>query len=115
MIYTCYEMVRDCRAERPEGWTYFVTHYVPVIHKLLEHYFGDNTATDRVLLALRSPGSSLFRSEEAAPERVFVARLRQSVMAAMEGAGEDVRAEIVIELDELLDALGPLTAVEKQA
>ena len=30
MIYTCYEMVRDCRENRAEGWRYFIRNYVPV-------------------------------------------------------------------------------------
>src|SRR5438445_12830611 len=33
MIYTCYEMVRDCHADRPEGWAYFISNYVPLIRK----------------------------------------------------------------------------------
>src|SRR6185436_15508074 len=70
MIYTCYEMVRDCRADKPEGWSYFVASYVPVIRKLLAHYgAGDTAALERVLLGSRDPESSLFRSLEPAPER----------------------------------------------
>ena len=34
MIYTCYEMVRDCHADRPEGWAYFISNYVPLIRKI---------------------------------------------------------------------------------
>src|SRR5437588_518846 len=30
MIYTCYEMVRDCRADLPQGWAYFVSEYDPM-------------------------------------------------------------------------------------
>ena len=44
MIYTCYEMVRDCRAGRAEGWRYFVASYVPVIRKLLAHYQAGGAA-----------------------------------------------------------------------
>ena len=31
MIYTCYEMIRDVRAGLPEGWRYFVDHYISVV------------------------------------------------------------------------------------
>ncbi len=68
MIYTCYEMVQDCRANKPEGWVYFLTNYVPLIRELLAHY-GDSGALERVLLGIRKPESSMFQSLEPAPER----------------------------------------------
>jgi hypothetical protein len=112
MIYTCYEMIRDCRANKLEGWSYFVTSYVPVIRKLLAHYgAGDPGALDRVLLACRDPESSLFRSLEPAPERWYVAELRQKVLAELKSPA----AEIEIDLETVADALQPLTMLEKQA
>ena len=77
MIYTSYDMIQDCRADKPEGWSYFITNYVPVIRKLLAHY-GKPGDLDRVLLALRKADSSLFASIEPAPERWFLAELRQT-------------------------------------
>ena len=38
MIYTCYEMVRDCRADLPEGWTHFISYYIPVSRRILAQY-----------------------------------------------------------------------------
>lgn len=112
MIYTCYEMVRDCRANKPEGWSYFVASYVPVIRKLLTHYgANDSGALDRVLLGSRDPESSLFGSLEPAPERWFVAELRQKVLAEL----NTPVAEIEIDLETVADALQPLTMLEKQA
>jgi hypothetical protein len=112
MIYTCYEMVRDCRADKPEGWAHFVTSYVPVIRKLLAHYgAGDAAAIDRVLLAGRDPESSLFKSVEPAPERWFVSELRQKVLAELKSPAP----EIEIDLETVADALQPLTMLEKQA
>jgi hypothetical protein len=110
MIYTCYEMVRDCRADRPEGWSYFITNYVPVIRKLLAHY-GDAARLDAVLLAVRKPDSSMFDPLEPAPERWFLAELRQKVLAEMAAEAP----EIDIELDTVAEALQPLTLTEKQA
>ena len=78
MIYTCYEMIRDCRVNSPEGWRYLISNYVPVIEKLVAHYGRrDSAVVERVLLALRDPQSSLFQSLAPAPERWFVAELRQ--------------------------------------
>jgi hypothetical protein len=61
MIYTCYEMIRDCRENRAEGWRYFITTYVPVVRKLIAHYAGaDEAALARVLAGVRNAG--LWRS-----------------------------------------------------
>lgn len=112
MIYTCYEMVRDCRANLPEGWSYFVANYVPAVRKLLAHYGPDDPAlVERVLLAIRDPQSSLFQSLEPAPERWFVAELRQKVLAQLAAPAPD----ITIDLETVADAFEPLTMLEKQA
>ena len=110
MIYTCYEMVQDCRANKPEGWVYFLTNYVPLIRKLLAHY-GDSGALERVLLAIRKPESSMFQSLEPAPERWFIAELRQRVLAETPAAAP----EMPLDLETVAEALEPLTLVEKQA
>lgn len=115
MIYTSYEMIRDCRAGKPEGWSYFISHYVPVIRKLLAHYApaqaADGELLLRILRAARQPGSSLFESLEPAPERWFVAELRQKVLAQI-----DLPApQLELDLDTVAQALEPLTLTEKQA
>jgi len=109
MIYTCYEMARDCRADKSEGWTHFVVNYVPLIRKFLAHYGGGEI--DPVLQALHDPGSSMFQSLEPAPERWFVAELRQKVLVEIPVAP----AEIAVDLATVADALAPLTVVEKLA
>ncbi len=114
MIYTCYEMIRDCRAGRAEGWRYFIACYVPVIRKLLAHYQAggpDATALERVLVAVHRPESPLFRSMEPAPERWFVTELRQTVLEEL-GAGTPASS---LDLETVAAALEPLTLVEKQA
>jgi hypothetical protein len=114
MIYTCYEMIRDCRADRAEGWRYFIAGYVPVIRKLLAHYqaggTGDSAALERVLRAVRQPESSLFQSLEPAPERWFVAQLRQKVMEELAPSAP----AMPLDLETVAAALEPLTLVEKQ-
>jgi hypothetical protein len=115
MIYTCYEMVRDCRADLPEGWTHFISHYVPVIRKALAHYAperaGDAALLDHILVTIRKPESGIFRSAEQPEERWFVAQLRQLIVAELAAPA----AEIPIDLEILTAALEPLTMTEKQA
>src|SRR5579872_7394029 len=112
MIYTSYEMARDCRANLPQGWSYFAVNYVPVVRKLLAHYAPDDPAQlDRVLLALRDPASSLFQNLEPSPERWFVAELRQKVLAQLPTPAPG----IAIDLETVAAALEPLTMLEKQA
>lgn len=115
MIYTCYEMIRDCRADRDEGWRYFISNYVPMIRKLLAHYGAeqpvDVAVLNRVVTGLRRPESSMFQYLEPAPERWFVAELRQKVLAGLESSP----AGIAIDLETVAAALEPLTLVEKQA
>ena len=112
MIYTCYEMARDCRSDRPEGWSYFVANYVPVARKLVAHYGSDDAGlVNRVLLGLRKPQSSLFQTLEPVPERWFLAELRQKVLAELDLPA----AEIPVDLQTVAAALEPLTMVEKQA
>ncbi len=112
MIYTCYEMARDCRADRAEGWSYFVSNYVPVVRNLVSHYGTDDGALlDRVLVGIRKPESSLFQTLEPVPERWFLAELRQKVLAELDSPA----AEIGIDLETVASALEPLTMVEKQA
>ena len=115
MIYTCYEMVRDCRADLPAGWMHFISYYVPVIRRILAQYApaeaGDPKRLERVLLAIRKPESSMFHSLEPAPERAFVAELRQKVLAEL----KPQVPELEIDLETVSDALQPLTMTERQA
>jgi hypothetical protein len=111
MIYTCYDMTRDCRADRAEGWRYFIANYVPVMRRLLAHYAkADGAPLERMLRTIRQPQSSLFASVEPAPERWFVAELRQAILAELAAPA----SEVSIGLEEVAAALGPLTLLEKQ-
>lgn len=116
MIYTCYEMLRDCREDRPEGWAYFIRNYVPVIRRVLAHYAepGDGLL-EKVLPALRSPQSTLFAGLEPAPERRFVAELRQQIIEQIVRLCGLPPAAVEVPLDELSAALEPLTVLEREA
>jgi hypothetical protein len=112
MIYTCYDMVRDCRANRAEGWRYFLSSYVPVLRKMLAHYGSDDDATiERVLRAVHKPELSLFDTLEPAPERWFLAELRQKMLKELPAPAP----EIELDLETVAEAFAPLTVVEKQA
>jgi hypothetical protein len=115
MIYTCYEMVRDCRADLPQGWMHFISYYTPVIRKILAQYAPaqatDAKLLESVLLAIRKPESSMFLSLEPAPERSFVAELRQKVLAELHPPAP----EMEIDLAAVTEALQPLTMTERQA
>ena len=111
MIYTSYEMIQDCRANRPEGWSYFLTNYLPVVRQFLKHYFPDRAA-DQSLLE-RVLRTNLFQSLDPAPERTFVAELRQHVLRAVEADRASAAPEISIDIETLDAALEPLTLTEK--
>ncbi len=115
MIYTCYEMVRDCRANLPEGWMHFISYYVPVIRQSLAHYAPDRAQDaallNDILLSVRQPASFVFESAEPPEERWFVAQLRQLMVAELAAPP----AEIPLDLETLTAALEPLTMTEKQA
>jgi len=105
-------MVRDCRADRTEGWTYFVTQYTPVIRRILAHYASDDPQrVERILRESRSPESTLFQSVDPSPERWFIAELRQKILATVPASEPD----ILLDLETVAAALEPLTVVEKLA
>lgn len=115
MIYTCYEMTQDCRADKAEGWRFFISNYIPVIRKLLAHYGGTGETNDavleRVLVNARKTESSLFQSLEPVPERWFLGELRQNIVSEL---GRPP-AEVELDLETVAAALEPLTVTEKQA
>jgi hypothetical protein len=103
------------RANLPEGWRHLITNYVPLIRTLLAHYApgaGRRCGVlNRVLVGISKPESSLFQSREPAPERWFLAELRQMVLAELEMPAP----EMEIDLETVAAALEPLTVTEKQA
>ncbi len=119
MIYTCYDMIRDCRDGKRQGWTDFVSRYVPVIRWLIAHYFpsrqDDSALIERILKSLRASSGSLFDSFDPAPERHFLLALRAHVLEEAEQDRATPAAEYPLDLETLAEALAPLTLTEKQA
>lgn len=115
-IYTCLDMIDDCRGNKPEGWSYLVRSYVPVIRIYLSHYYAARAADvqliERVLRGLHNPSSSLWSG--AGTEREFVAQLRQEVLRIVELDKSSVEPEVPLDLEVLTEALEPFTATERQ-
>lgn len=118
MIYTCYDMIRDCRAGTSDGWSFFVTQYVPAIQTLLAHYAptrkDNQTLIERILSVLRHPESGLFSSIEPGPERMFLAELRQWLLVWLESSAPQPPPDLEVELETLSAALQGFTLVERQ-
>lgn len=104
MIYTCYEMIQDCRAGKPQGWSYFTRQYAPVAGRIAAHYGAQGV--DQVLPQLRT---TLLQTLEPMPERHFIAELRQAVLAAL-----FPEQPLRLDFESLTQALAPLTVVEKK-
>jgi hypothetical protein len=66
---------------------------------------------ERIVVGLRNQESSLFKSLEPAPERWFVAELRQNTIAELRFPAP----EIELDPETVTAAFAPLTTVEKQA
>jgi hypothetical protein len=117
-IYTCEDMIRDCRAGKTEGWSYFVQQYVPVVRRLADHYYperaGDTDLSARVLQTLGKPDLPLFVAAGPLSERDFVADLRQFVLGAIEEDSASDDAEIAVDVETLASALESLSTIEKQ-
>ncbi|MDW8353162.1 MAG: hypothetical protein RMK57_01415 [Bryobacterales bacterium] len=111
-LYTCYDMIRDCAANRPEGWRFFVTEYAPILRTLLEHYRPEAAAEwpAKAPEMLRRFDAAFFAACGPRSERDFLLSLRQQLLAWLEPHdASDPRV-----WDAFSHALAPLTLTEKQ-
>ena len=104
-IYTCYDMIRDCRQDKPHAWRFLVINYVPALSRIAAHYRGGEAAVDSLLQKLRGPGSPLAQMNEMSG-REFVHQLRPHLLPPPSPSPLDAEA--------VLEALSPLTATERQ-
>lgn len=105
-VYTCYDMVADCKSAKPEGFAYLVRHLLPPLRKLVRHYGGDDTAFRGLVLSLRT-----MTDIEPMSDREFVARIRPRVLEQCKftlGAGK------ALDLAAFSEALTGLTFLERQ-
>ena len=104
-IYTCYDMIRDCREDKPEAWQFLVINYVPALRKIITHYGGGEAELDALLKKLRGPDSPLKEMKEMSG-REFVDQLRRHIVPKAPELGVDHEA--------VLEALSPLMGIERQ-
>ncbi|HXG33772.1 MAG TPA: hypothetical protein VNJ11_10420 [Bryobacteraceae bacterium] len=111
-LYTCFDMIRDCAAGRPEGWRFFVAEYAPVIRALVEHYFPQAAAewAARAPEILRPFDFAFFRACPPCSERDFILKLRQHLLASVEADENPAPAA----WDSFAASLAGLTFTEKQ-
>jgi len=83
-VYTCNDMVHDCRARRPEGWRHFIAEYLPFCRAVILHYLperGDDPNSLPALMAIFSrSGCTVFEVSGIATEREFLLGLRDMVI-----------------------------------
>lgn len=108
MIYTCYEMLRDCRAGKVEGWSHFTKHYLPAMRMLVAHYSPQPRDEGALLASIRD----FLKSVEPCPERHFMFELRRHVLSAIEPPKS---ADTQVSIEQFSAALASFTVVEKQA
>jgi hypothetical protein len=120
-LLTCAGMVQQCAALEDSGWRAFIFEYLPFAGALLDRY-GPQLASRRggllreVLLRARDGQAAFFRDYRGQSEREFLLHLREMVLSVLEEA-EPVAPPpaVLLDWDAFAAALGPLTALEKQA
>ena len=113
-IYTCFDMIRDCREGKAQGWRFFASNFIAPLRTLLRHYAGtaDVEAFLRSLLHdLREKDGGFFAALSPAPERQFLMLLRPRVLAVTENMAP---RECALRLETLTAALRDYSPVERQ-
>ena len=113
-VYTCFDMIRDCREGNERGWRFFAGNFIAPLRTLLRHYAGtpDVEAPLRRLLGdLRRTADEFIAGLSPAPERQFLMLLRQSVLAVSE---RNTPAAGQLGLDTLTAALKDYSPIERQ-
>ena len=118
MIYTCYEMIRDCRAGQSRGLGVLSDKLYPRNPPVFAPLFsrsGWRPARCLNVYCARcgSPNPASSSRIDPAPERAFVAGLRQQVLAAVEADRATATPELTLDIETLGAALEPLTLTEK--
>ncbi len=109
-IYTCFDMIVDCRQGNAPGWRHFARTFVPPLRRLLRHYGGGDDQLFAVIERLRDPAASPLQAMQPMTEREFLDTLRPLILefTAQPNAGSPPDLALVQE------ALAPLTAIERQ-
>jgi hypothetical protein len=115
-IYTCFDMVVDCRNGKAAGWIYFVKNFAEPLRLLLRHYARPGAVDDarfaEFLRHFHAGAKALLDSLEPLPSREFLMKMRPHVLAA---TPEPERPDAVpLDLDTLAEAFESYTATERQ-
>jgi hypothetical protein len=105
-VYTSYDCVVDCQANKPEGWHYLAQRMAPVLRYMAKHYGGDDSTVDRLLA-----GEGRLEGYQPAPERAILLRLRDRLVALCGWQGGTAGG---LDLPAMDAALQPLTVIERQ-
>jgi hypothetical protein len=106
-VYTCYDMVADCKADKAAGWTHLVRQFVPPLRWMVTRYGGGEAELGLLLASLRP------FPDEVPPtaEREFLVNVRSR---AVEAAGWRGGESGTLELERFTAALAELTVLERQ-
>ncbi|MCP5119796.1 MAG: hypothetical protein GY953_54050 [bacterium] len=109
--YTCFDMMRDCRAAEARGWTHFVTHFLPACRWLLLHYTSSDEQLEDFLRAVHASADGPIRTLQPAPERELMVHVRDYIVDRYARADP---APDPLGLEPFQAALEDLTPIEKQ-
>lgn len=108
-IYTCFDMIVDCRQGKPEGWRYFARTFVASLRRIFSHYGGGDEHVFELIDRLRAP-DSLLHALQPMTQREFVDALRPLVLELTTKPGQGISPDLSL----VQEALAPLTAIERQ-
>ena len=108
-IYTCFDMIVDCRQGKPEGWRYFARTFVAALRRIFSHYGGGDEHVFELIDRLRAPNSPL-HAMQPMTQREFVDALRPLVLELTAKPAQGISPDLSL----VQEALAPLTAIERQ-
>ena len=109
-IYTCFDMIVDCRQGRAEGWRYFTRTFVAALRRTFAHYGGGEEHVFKLIERLRAPSDSPLHAMQPMTQREFLDALRPLVLELTAPATKGISPDLSL----VQDALAPLTATERQ-
>ena len=108
-IYTCFDMILDCRHGKPEGWRYFARTFVAALRRIFSHYGGGDEHVFALIDRLRAPASAL-HDMQPMTQREFLDQMRPLVLELTAKPAIGVGPDLAL----VQEALAPLTAIERQ-
>lgn len=106
-VYTCFDMIADCKANKSEGWTYLSKVFIPPLEWMVKRYGGGQAHLATLLASLKP------FPREIAPmaEREFIAAIRPHILDSTGWTGGEAQT---LALTQFESALTELTPLERQ-